>query len=349
MIGGTGGTMLDELYVLLGTRMDLKGLQAFERRIDATRRRMDAVGGQMMRWGATGAAAVGLIGNAVYQFEKKINAVNSVLRNATDEQKRRIKELTRELGATTQFTAPQAADAAFELAKAGFSPDEILDALPNVLNLAAAGDLGMAEAAKISVANLRGFKREVGELTDIMDMLAVASTSANTTIRELGLEALPNVAPIVAQMGGDIAPMMAMLARAQDAGIAASKTGVQMRQIMLRLITLAGFSERTKKMARPGELEGIDLAPSKAQKTSTRATSWGHSDYSSTGASPETWHFQQGSSTHGASQSSTQSPDPCTATGAHSNSRATSSNPPAQDKRWPKPAWKASSAKSSAS
>ena len=262
-----GGTMIDELYVLLGARMDTKTVRAWERRLDATRRKMDAMGGSMMRWGAAGAAAVGVIGNSVYQFEKKINAVNSVLATATDEQKRRIRELARELGATTQFTAPQAAEAAFELAKAGFNPEEIIEALPNVLNLAAAGDLTMADAAKVAVSNLRGFGEEVTELTNIMDMLAVSAASANTDILQLGLGAIPKVAPLVRQLGGDIAPMMAMLARIQDAGIDPSIAGTQMRQIMLRLLGLAGFGEQAKKMMSPEEAESIELAPNKAKKT----------------------------------------------------------------------------------
>ena len=266
MITG-GGNILDELFVLLGAKLDTRNIKKWEAHLDATKRKMDTMGNSMMKWGAAGAAAVGVIGNSVYQFEKKINAVNSVLAKATSQQKQQIRELTKELGATTQFTAPQAADAAFELAKAGFSPAEIMNALPEVLNLAAAGDLTMAEAAKISVAGLRGFGLEVDKLAGYMDKLAVASTSANTTIQDLGGQALPSVAPLIAQMGGEIAPVMAMLARAQDAGIDPSKAGTQMRQIILRLIGLAGFNEQVKKMAQPGELDGIDLAPSKSQKT----------------------------------------------------------------------------------
>lgn len=262
-----GGTMIDELFVLLGAKIDTRNITKWERRLDATKRKMDTMGGSMMRWGAAGAAAVGLIGNAVYDFEKKINAVNSVLTGATARQKQQIRELARELGATTQFTAGQSADAAFELAKAGFSPEEILASLPNVLSLAAAGDLTMADAANVAVANLRGFGREATELSNIMDMLAVAATKANTNIKDLGLQAAPSVAPLVAQLGGEIAPMYAMLARIQDAGIDPSKAGTQMRQIILRLVGLAGFGAEAQKMAQPGEMEGIDLAPTKSQKT----------------------------------------------------------------------------------
>ena len=97
---------------------------------------------------------------------------------ATAQEMDMLRESARELGRTTQFTASQAADALGFLAMAGFSAVEANQALPEVLNLAAASGMDLAAAADIASNVLSGFGKGANEAGKAADVLAAASSSA---------------------------------------------------------------------------------------------------------------------------------------------------------------------------
>src|SRR5690625_3127631 len=109
-------------------------------------------------------------------------------------------ELARELGATTQFSASQAADAMSFLSMAGFDVNQTMTAMPAVLNLAAAAQLDMAQSADIASNIMAGFNMDASELSGAVDVLAKSFTSSNTDLSQLG-EAMKMVGPVASGFG----------------------------------------------------------------------------------------------------------------------------------------------------
>ena len=167
-------------------------------------------------------------------FEAAMAEVKSILLDIRDSDFARLEDSAKKLGATTSFTAEQAANGMANLARAGFSTNEILSATPAVLDLAAATGMELAEAANIAAVAVRGFGMEAAETAHVADVLAVAASKTNTTVQEIG-DAMSYVAPVANQLGFSIEETSAMLGKLADAGIKGSKGGTALRTIMLKL------------------------------------------------------------------------------------------------------------------
>ena len=124
---------------------------------------------------AFGAAALRTFGS----FEQSLNKVQAVT-NATASEFEALSSKARELGATTQFSASQAADAINFLAIAGFDATKILGSLDDTLKLSAASGLDLGRSADIVSNVLTGFRLETDELGKAVDVLAKSFTSSNT-------------------------------------------------------------------------------------------------------------------------------------------------------------------------
>lgn len=145
-----------------------------------------------------------------------------------------LRNQARELGASTQFTAGQAADAQSYLAMAGFAPQAIRAAMPGMLSLAKAGDAELADTADIASNILTGFNLQAGDMGRVGDVLVGAFTRSNTNLQMLG-ETMKYVAPVAAGVGQDIETMAAMAGKLGDAGIQGSMGGTALRAIISRL------------------------------------------------------------------------------------------------------------------
>lgn len=102
---------------------------------------------------------------------------------------RQIKELrdfAKEMGSTTAFSAVQAAEGLNVLAMAGLSAKEQMAALPEVLNLAAAGNLSLESSAAYVTGTIKGFKDEMSNAQQYTDLIAKGATLANTSVTGLG-------------------------------------------------------------------------------------------------------------------------------------------------------------------
>lgn len=166
-------------------------------------------------------------------FEQSMAKVKAIS-GATGEEFARLRQQAIELGATTVFTSGQAADAQAFLAQAGFKTNEIMAAMPGVLNLAAAGQMDLARTADIASNILTGFQLEAEQTGQVVDVMAKTMTNSNTNIEQLGYAA-KYVAPIAANLGVTIEETSAAIAKLSDAGIQGEMAGTQLRAIMLRL------------------------------------------------------------------------------------------------------------------
>jgi TP901 family phage tail tape measure protein len=178
---------------------------------------------------AFGATAIKTAGD----FEAAMNRVAGITR-ATGTEFTQLEALAKDLGATTQFSASQAADAMGFLAMAGFNTNQIISALPGTLELAAAGNLDLARAADIASNVLTGYGLQAEEVGRVNDVLALASISANTNVEQLG-NAFKFVAPVAAAMGVSIEESAAAIGIMSDAGIQGEMAGTALRNILAEL------------------------------------------------------------------------------------------------------------------
>jgi len=168
------------------------------------------------------------------KFNRSMAEVRGVLGDVTDNEFKDLTDTARQLGATTEFSAQQAADGLKYLAQAGFTAVESMEALPGVLNLAQAGNVGLGEAADIASNILTGMALPVSELGRVNDVLVQGFTSTNTSLGELGY-AFSYVAPIAAGFGVSVEETTAAIGLLSNAGIKASTAGTTLRGILTKL------------------------------------------------------------------------------------------------------------------
>ncbi|WP_025336444.1 phage tail tape measure protein [Paenibacillus sabinae] len=166
-------------------------------------------------------------------FEQAMAKVKAITQ-ATGAEFERLREQAIQLGASTVFSASQAADAQALLAQAGFKTNDVMTALPGVLSLAAAGQMDLATTAGIASSVLNGFRLETEETGRVVDVLAKASIDSNADISDLGLS-MKYVAPVAANMGLSIEEASAAVEALSNAGIRGEQAGTSLRAILLQL------------------------------------------------------------------------------------------------------------------
>jgi TP901 family phage tail tape measure protein len=179
--------------------------------------------------GVGGAAlAVGL------DFEKSMNSIQGVLQ-PTAAQMERIRATAIKMGADTAFSATDAADAMLELGKAGFDTDTAIASVDEVLQLAAASGLSMADSASLAARTLNAFGLEATDLGHVNDVLAKSVNATSLEIGDLQV-AFGYVGPIATGFGMSIETVSAALGIMRDNGIAAETTGRALREGFTRLV-----------------------------------------------------------------------------------------------------------------
>lgn len=168
-------------------------------------------------------------------FDASMSKVQALTRLQKDDpQLQALRDQARQLGASTQFTAGQAADAQGFLGMAGFDPKAIQAAMPGMLDLAKAGDSGLAETADIASNILTGFNLQANQTARLGDVLVGTFTRSNTNLQMLG-ETMKYAGPVAASVGQDIETVAAMAGKLGDAGIQGSMGGTALRAILGRL------------------------------------------------------------------------------------------------------------------
>ncbi|MGB0683408.1 MAG: phage tail tape measure protein [Magnetovibrionaceae bacterium] len=166
-------------------------------------------------------------------FQAAMNRVG-VLTDATKERLARLMAQAKGLGATTQFSASQAANAMGFLAMAGFGVEQIMGSMPGTLELAAAAQMELAQAADIVSNVLTGYGFDVSKLGQVTDVLVKTFASANTDLSQLG-QAMKYAGPIASGLGVVFEETAAVIALMGNAGIQASMAGTALRASLARL------------------------------------------------------------------------------------------------------------------
>ena len=205
-----------------------------------------AIGGAVAGVAALGAGLVASVKTAG-NFQQSMAGVQATLGpKGTAGAMEKLTSLAKEMGATTSFSASEAADGMKFLAQAGFSTDEIMSALPNTLSLAAAGGLELGEAADIASNVLSGMRMPVGELNGVVDGLAAAASNSNTSVQQMG-NAFKMVAPGAAAAGVSFDDTAAALGVLADNGIQASAGGTALNAALRTMINPSKEAEAAAK------------------------------------------------------------------------------------------------------
>lgn len=167
-------------------------------------------------------------------FNEAMSAVQAVT-GATGDELETLERKARDMGATTQFSATQAAGALEFLGRAGFSSQQAVASLGDVLNLAAASGMELARAADIASNIMSGFNLEAEEAGRMSDVLAAGAASANTNVEQLG-GAMSFVAPVAATLGISLEETTAAIGGLSNAGIQGQKAGTGLRRVLIQLI-----------------------------------------------------------------------------------------------------------------
>ena len=168
------------------------------------------------------------------KFEKGMNRVKA-LSGATGGEFDALTQQAKDLGSSTMFSATEASDAMGFLAMAGFKTNDVLGAMPGVLNLAAAAQMDLGQAADITSNIMTGFNLEVKDLDRVNDVLVKGMTSANVDLQMLG-ESMKYVGPVAASAGMDFEETAAAVALLGNAGIQGSMAGTALRGAMTKLL-----------------------------------------------------------------------------------------------------------------
>ena len=156
---------------------------------------------------------------------------------ATVEGQKTLQELgmtARRVGATTIFSATEAAKGLDFLAMAGFNATEAMIALPEVTNLAVVAQTDLATATDIASDSLGAFGLDVEELTRLNDVMAKTMTTSNTNMEDM-FEAIKKGAPAFTAAGQDLETFNALLGTMANSGVKGSEAGTALRNVMLRL------------------------------------------------------------------------------------------------------------------
>jgi TP901 family phage tail tape measure protein len=223
-------------------RVPIIGVDKFSKEFGAISKKLTKAGQSLTQVGqkmtrnvtlpvvAAGAAILATAGD----FEASMNQVG-VLTNANAKQFEMLEKRARELGATTQFSASEAADGMISLAMAGLDVGEVYKAIPGSLQLAAAAGIGLGEAADIATNIMTPFGKTAKDLTAINDALANTFTRTNTNMVQLA-EAMTFVAPIAGPMKISLNETAAALGLMSKSGLKASRAGTSLRGILSRLV-----------------------------------------------------------------------------------------------------------------
>ena len=197
------------------------------------------------------------------QFDASMSNVYGLMSslNLSQAQMDALRDTAREMGATTKFSASEAADAMGYMALAGWDDAQVIAGIPGVLNLAAAANMDLAKASDIVTDTMTPFGMAAERAGEAADVFAYAQANSNTTVEALG-EAMKYAAPTADAFGMTLQDTAAAMGVLANAGIKGSQGGTTLNA-MLRAHETAPVegSARLSDLIRRPQLGYDDLAP----------------------------------------------------------------------------------------
>ena len=195
-------------------------------------------GGTIAATGAAMVAPLALPISTAMDFEAAMSKVKAIT-NSTDEDMARLTQTARDLGANTQYSATEAAQAMSYLGMAGWKTEQIIAGMPGLLDLAAASGEDLARVSDIVSDDLTAFHMSADQAAHMADVMAAASTNANTNVSMMG-ETFKYAGGIAGSLGYSLEDVALATGLMANAGIKGEMAGTALRSIMTRLVTPTG-------------------------------------------------------------------------------------------------------------
>lgn len=212
-----------------------KGLSAKLKGVSSS---LESAAKKVAPYSAVATGVIAGIAKVGAEFEKSMKNVQAISGASADDMKR-LEEKAREMGKSTVFSASQSADALSYMALAGWKTEDMLNGLPGVLNLAAAGDVDLARASDIVTDALTAFGKQAKDSEELVDVMAATMSNSNTTVDLLG-ESFKYVASVAGSMKYSMQDTSFALGLMANAGIKGSQAGTSLRSVMTRLASDTG-------------------------------------------------------------------------------------------------------------
>lgn len=212
-----------------------KGLQNAQRTLRNAGRTMKDIGAGLTFGVSAPLAGIATMAlSSAADFETSMNTIQ-VVAGATDRQMAALQKQALHLGAVTSFSAGEAAQAMLELAKAGLSVTQIQDAVPGVLNLAAAGNLSLARSAEITANTLNAYSLAASQANTISNGLAAAANASSVDVTDLA-DALKMAGTVAAQNKISFQDTITALAILGNNALKGSDAGTSLKTMIMRLV-----------------------------------------------------------------------------------------------------------------
>lgn len=183
----------------------------------------------------SGIAALGTYAAKVGgDFEAQMSKV-SAISGATGDDLQALEDKAKQLGIDTKFSATEAGKAFEYMAMAGWKTEQMLDGVAGIMDLAAASGEDLASVSDIVTDAMTAFGLSADQSTHFADVLAKASSSANTNVGLMG-ETFKYVAPVAGAMGFSIEDTATAIGLMANAGIKGSQAGTALRAMISRLV-----------------------------------------------------------------------------------------------------------------
>lgn len=199
------------------------------------------------------------LGGAIYagpvkkaaEFEAQMSTVKAISNASADDMKR-LSEEAKHMGATTKFTAVEAGKALEYMAMAGWKTDQMLGGLPGIMNLAAASGEDLGQVSDIVTDALTAFNMTADQSGRFADVLAQASSNANTNVSMMGAT-FQKVAPVAGALGYSVEDVSLGIGLMANASIKAEVAGTSLKT------ALANMAKPTKQIQAYMDKYGISL------------------------------------------------------------------------------------------
>lgn len=193
-------------------------------------------------------------------FEQGMAQVQAIS-GASGEELEALTEKAKEMGAKTKFSATESAEAFNYMAMAGWKTEDMLNGIEGIMNLAAASGSDLATTSDIVTDALTAMGYSAGDAGRLADVMAAASSNANTNVEMMG-QTFQYAAPIVGALGYNMEDTAVQIGLMANAGIKGEKAGTALRSILTRL------SAPPKECAEAMEELGISLTDSEGNMKS---------------------------------------------------------------------------------
>lgn len=189
----------------------------------------------------------------------KVSAVSGAVGKDFDA----LRSKAREMGATTKFSASDAADAMNYMAMAGWKTEDMLNGISGIMNLAAASGEDLATTSDIVTDALTAFGHGAEDSGRLADIMAAAASNANTNVAMMG-ESFKYVAPVAGALGYSMEDTSVAIGLMANAGIKATQGGTALRTMLTNL------SKPTDEMSAAMDALGVSLTDDEGNMKSLR-------------------------------------------------------------------------------